>query len=110
MPNHAIQSNYIKQVKILVAGLKHASKEEDLALISKYETLIAELLTSLQGKKVNTELRIELNKLKAQHQLTSTKVAEMLEQVKGELTKYKKNKKRMAAYTPASTTHIKIKA
>jgi len=108
--NKTVQDNYIKQVKVLVAGLNQAGKEQDMELLIKYENIVEELLISLQGKTIPVALRVELNKLKAQHAKTQEDVAEMIESVKKNLEKFKKSKKRMSAYSDHSTTHINIKA
>ena len=95
---------------MLTAGLNQAGKEKDIELLVKYENIIEELLISLQGKTIPVALRIELNKLKAQHAKTQEDVAEMIDSVKKKLEKFKKSKRRMSAYTEPSTTHINIKA
>jgi len=108
--NNSRLDNYIKQVRLLTAGLNQAGKDKNIALLVKYENVIEGLLLSLQGKSVAAELRVELNKLKIQHRITQGEVGVMLESVKRNLEELKIKKKRMTAYAGPSTTHINIKA
>lgn len=104
------ESSYIKQCRILAAGLRRATEKNNLEQISKYESLIEILLTELAGKKIPAELGLALKKLKQQHQQTSASIARQLEEVKHELSNLKKSKKRMKAYSTSSSQHIVVKA
>jgi len=108
--NNTRQNNYIKQVRLLTAGLNQAGKDSNVALLIKYENVIEALLVSLQGKSVSVELRVELNKLKAQHAFTQDKVSVMIESVKKNMEELNIKKKRMTAYAGPATAHINIKA
>lgn len=104
------ESSYIKQCRILAAGLRRATEKNDLEQISKYESLIEILLTEIAGKKISAQLGLALKKLKQQHEQTSANITQQLEQVKNELSNLKKSKKRMKAYSPSSSQRILVKA
>ncbi len=95
---------------MLTAGLHQAGEEKNFELLMKYENITEKLLISLQGKSIDVDLRIELNKLKAQHTATQKDVTAMIESVKQELEKLKIKKERMSAYAEPPKTHLNIKA
>jgi hypothetical protein len=108
--DNALQNSYLKQVKLLTAGLQRATEDDDIAKISQYEVLIEKLLSDLAGKKIHPTLGLALSKLRAQHEQTSVSITEKLDHVKNELLNLKKGKKRMGAYSQSSMTNIIVKA
>lgn len=110
MHDKSLINRYIKQTQLLAAGLKHATEKNDVAQIVKYESLVEALLLGLAGKTLTPRLRLELSKLKVQHQQTSKIISQQLNQVKKELSNLNGSKKRMRAYHPSSKTNIIVKA
>jgi hypothetical protein len=108
--DNALQNSYIKQVKLLTAGLQRATEHDDMAQINQYEVVIEKLLNDLAGKEIHPTLGLALSKLRAQHEQTSEMITEKLNHVKSELLNLNKSKKRMGAYSESSMTNIIVKA